>query len=79
MDTVPITVRPSSLAHCETIRPTPPAAACSRMLSPGLKSYRRRIRYDAVRPRMVMAAAVSKDRVSGSLISAAAGIRRSVL
>ncbi|MNJ68661.1 hypothetical protein D3C77_649280 [compost metagenome] len=69
---------PSNRAHCETIRPTPPAAACSRIVSPGLKSYRRRIRYAEVRPRMVMAAAVSKAMVSGSLISAAAPIKRSV-
>ncbi|MNP76139.1 hypothetical protein D3C76_1733240 [compost metagenome] len=76
---MPITFRPSSLAHCETIRPTPPAAACSRMLSPGLKSYRWRSRYDVVRPRMVMAAAVSQLMPAGSLISGAAGMTRSVL
>ena len=36
VETVPITVSPSNLAHCETIRPTPPAAACSSTVSPAL-------------------------------------------
>ena len=39
----------------------------------------RRRRYDVVRPRMVMAAAVSKGMVSGSLIRWSADMTRSVL
>ena len=36
LPTVPITVAPRCLAHWPRIRPTPPAAACSRMVSPAL-------------------------------------------
>ena len=78
-DTVPITVSPSSFAHCDTMRPTPPAAACSRIVSPAWSGQMRRIRYADVRPRIVIAAAVSQEMPSGSLISGAAGMRRSVL
>ncbi len=74
-----MTVRPSSFAHCDTMSPTPPAAACSRIESPDFSGQIRRIRYDDVRPRIVIAAAVSQEIASGSLISGAAGIRRSVL
>ena len=76
---MPITVSPRILAHCDTIRPTPPAAACSRMVSPALSGQIRRIRYAEVRPRIVIAAAVSQEIAAGSLISGAAGITRSVL
>ena len=34
LETVPITRSPNSLAHCTAIRPTSPAAACSRIVSP---------------------------------------------
>ena len=39
----------------------------------------RRRRYDVVRPRIVVAAATSNGMASGSLISDAAGMTRSVL
>ena len=69
-----MTVRPNSFAHCDTMRPTPPAAACSRTVSPALSGQIRRIRYAEVKPRIVIAAAVSQDIASGSLISGAAGM-----
>src|ERR1700741_4857990 len=34
-DTVPITFAPSAFAHWQRNRPTPPAAACTRTVSPG--------------------------------------------
>ena len=49
------------------------------MVSPAASGVIRRIRYAAVSPRMVIAAAVSQLIASGSLISGAAGMTRSVL
>ena len=74
-----MTVIPSSFAHWLTIRPTPPAAACSRTVSPAFTLAMRRSRYDEVKPRIVMAAAVSKEMSSGSLMSESTGMTRSVL
>jgi len=34
LPTVPITVAPSAFAHWHRMRPTPPAAACIRIVSP---------------------------------------------
>ena len=56
-----MTVRPSSFAHCETMSPTPPAAACTRTMSPARSGQTRRIRYADVSPRIVIAAAVSQE------------------
>ena len=75
-----MTVSPSSLAHCVTIRPTPPAAACTRIVSPAFSvGQMRRSRYAEVSPRIVIAAAVSNAIVSGNLISEPTGMTRSVL
>lgn len=79
VDTVPMTVSPSSLAHWQTMRPTPPAAAVSRIVSPAFSGWILRSRYAEVRPRMVIAAAVSKPMPSGSRIRESAGMTRSVL
>ena len=80
VETVPMTLTPSRAAHWLKSRPTPPAAACRSTVSPAFRpGAMRRSRYDVVRPRIVIAAAVSKGMVSGSLIRWSADITRSVL
>jgi len=44
LPTVPITVAPRAAAHWQRICPTPPAAACTRMVSPGCTTYVEKIR-----------------------------------
>ena len=55
--TVPITVAPRCFAHWQTIRPTPPAAAWIRIVSPRFTGCVRRTRYQAVMPFSIIAAA----------------------
>ena len=80
VETLPMTLTPSRAAHCVKSRPTPPAAACRSTVSPDFSpGAMRRRRYDVVRPRIVIAAAVSNEMVSGSLMRWSADMTRSVL
>src|SRR5262252_453441 len=72
--TVPITRAPRCRAHWHIIKPTPPAAACIRMVSPALTGWALRMRYCAVRPFRITAAAVSSSMKSGSVTSRPIGI-----
>ena len=76
---VPISFRPSAFAHWQAIRPTPPAAACQTMKSPGSSASCARTRlsrYCVVRPFSIIAAPVSNEIASGSLTTVFAGITR---
>ncbi|MNN51990.1 hypothetical protein D3C81_1666560 [compost metagenome] len=71
--TVPISFTPRAFAHWQAIRPTPPAAAWKRMVSPPLSSKVWRSRYCTVRPLSMTAAACSKLMLSGRRTSLSAG------
>src|SRR5205085_1538677 len=63
---VPISCRPSALAHWQAIRPTPPAAAWNSTWSPACRppwGWVRLSRYCAVSPLSIMAAPVDVDEV----------------
>ena len=76
VETTPITVAPRCLAHWHMIRPTPPAAACTRMVCPGSTRWVRRSRYCAVRPCSIIAAPVMKSIASGSATNRSAAMIR---
>ena len=69
---MPITVAPSAFNHWQAIRPTPPAAAWNRTVSPFCTRYTRRIRYCTVRPFSIIAAACSSEMPLGTLTSLSA-------
>ena len=71
--TVPITVTPSDFSHCEAISPTPPAAACHSTVMPGCTLNVRLMRYWAVMPFSIIAAAVSNEMPSGIFTARSAG------
>ena len=79
LPTVPITVAPRWCAHWARIRPTPPAAACSRMVSPRSMRMVCRSSIWAVMPFNIMAAAVRSSMSAGSPTSRSAGMTRSTL
>ena len=74
--TVPIIVTPIARAHWQAIRPTPPAAAWYRIVSPPFSGKTWRNRYWTVMPFMISVAAVRSEMPSGSGISTSAGITR---
>ena len=74
--TVPITVAPSAFSHWQAMSPTPPAAAWNRTVSPALTGYVRRIRYCAVIPLSITAAAIWSAIPSGIGTRIAAGSTR---
>ena len=76
VDTVPITRAPSALPHAHRNEPTPPAAACTRIVSPGRTRCVRCSRYSAVRPLSISVAAASSSTSSGSATTCAAGTVR---
>ena len=77
--TVPIIVTPRARAHWQATRPTPPAAAWYRMVSPPCRGNTCRNRYCAVRPFIISVAALRSLMPSGSGISTSAGITRTSL
>ena len=59
--TVPIIVTPSARAHWHAMRPTPPAAAWNRIVSPPFSGNVCRKRYWTVRPLSISVAAVTSS------------------
>src|SRR5215468_2472508 len=76
LPTVPITVAPSDFAHWQAMRPTPPAAAWNRMVSPRFTLKICRIRYWVVMPLSIIAAACSSAMPLGRTTSRSAGMTR---
>ncbi len=74
--TVPIIVTPSARAHWQATRPTPPAAAWYRIVSPPFSGKTWRNRYCAVMPFIISVDALRSPMPSGSGISTSAGITR---
>ena len=72
-----MTVAPRSFAHWQAMRPTPPAAAWNRMVSPDCTGYARRNRYSTVMPCNIIAAACRESIPAGIFTTFPAGIRRS--
>src|ERR1700726_2643824 len=69
-----MTVVPNDFAHWQAIRPTPPAAAWKRIVSPLPTLWIWRMRYCTVRPLSIIAAACWSEMPSGSTTSRSAGI-----
>src|SRR6476661_897900 len=70
---VATTVPPRARTSCTSSCPTPPAAACTSATSPGLTAYVLVVRYWAVRPWSMTAAAFSRSTPSGTFTRADAG------
>jgi hypothetical protein len=68
---------PNAFAHWQAMSPTPPAAACHRMVSPAFGTISmRRNRYCTVRPCSIMLAPCSNEMPSGSFTRRSAGMTR---
>ena len=72
-----MTVAPNCFNHWQAIRPTPPAAAWNRTVSPACTLCVVRIRYCEVMPCSIIAAAVSSSMESGSFTTVPAAMLRS--
>src|SRR3954470_13487709 len=75
LPTVPITVAPRYLHHCESIWPTPPAAACTSTVCPLPTLNVRLHRYQAVMPFNIIEAAILSSTPAGIFTSRATGRR----